>query len=376
MRMNPSKERILLAYVYDKSLSRLEIEERRKEIRELIRSATGVLAAEVDAPVARPSAKFYVGEGKVEQLRAEADRAGAVTFVFSVDLTPSQNRNLENVFLRTVVDRTGLILDIFARRAQTKEGKLQVELAQHLYLLPRLEGRGVFLSRLGGGIGTRGPGEQKLEVDRRKIRQRIERLKAELEHIKEHRARLRSGRDRKQFVRAALVGYTNAGKSTLLNAVTKSHVRTQDLMFATLDPTTRQLYLASSDAHPESSPYGSNGRRILLTDTVGMLADLPHHLIEAFQATLEEVQEADVLIHVVDVSHSHFERQYDAVEAELERMGLGHRKRILVLNKIDLLSKEIQKSVKMKYPDAVMISAETGEGLDMLRKTIQTVLLS
>ncbi|MBI4430925.1 MAG: GTPase HflX [Candidatus Omnitrophica bacterium] len=219
MRINPDKELILFAHVYDKGLSKSESEERRLEMRELIRSSTGVLVAEVDAPVEEKTAKYYIGKGKVEELRREADRAKAVTFVFGVDLTPSQTRNLEQEFLRTVIDRTGLILDIFARRAKTREGKLQVELAQNMYLLPRLEGRGVFLSKLGGGVGTRGPGEQKLEVDRRKIRQRITRLKVELKDLSEHRARLRQHRERRQFVRAVLVGYTNAGKSALLNSM-------------------------------------------------------------------------------------------------------------------------------------------------------------
>jgi GTP-binding protein HflX len=358
MRINPDKEKILFAHVYDKGTPKAEIEERRLEMRELIRSSTGVLAAELDAPVVAKNAKFYVGTGKVDQLRREADGVGAVTFVFSVDLTPSQTRNLEQEFLRTVIDRTGLILDIFARRARTREGKLQVELAQNMYLLPRLDGRGVFLSRLGGGVGTRGPGEQKLEVDRRKIRQRIGRLKEELEHLREHRSRIRQQRDRKQFTRAVLVGYTNAGKSTLLNSLTKSEVWTKDLMFATLDPTTRNLYLG-------------NGNQVLLTDTVGMLADLPHDLIEAFQATLEEIQEADLIVHVIDSAHSGYERQIHAVELEMDRMGLRHRRQVMVFNKIDLLSEAAKKGLEVSYSDAVLISATTGEGLENLREKIR-----
>lgn len=361
MRINPDKERILLAHVYEKGTPKTEIEERRLEMRELIRSSTGVLAVEIDAPVESKNAKYYIGKGKVEQLRTEADRTKAVTFVFSVDLSPSQTRNLEQEFERTVIDRTGLILDIFARRARTREGKLQVELAQNMYLLPRLDGRGVFLSRLGGGVGTRGPGEQKLEVDRRKIRQRISRLKQELEDLRGHRSRIRQHRDREQFIRAVLIGYTNAGKSTLLNTLTKSEVWTKDLMFATLDPTTRNLHLA-------------NGHQVLLTDTVGMLSNLPHDLIEAFQATLEEIQEADLIVHVVDGSHAAFAQHMHTVELELERMGLKHRRQILVFNKIDLLPEAAQKGLMSNYPDAVLVSAVNRDGLDRLREKIRTTL--
>ena len=361
MRINPDKERILLAHVYEKGSRKSEIEERRIEMRELIRSSTGVLAIEVDAPLEEKNAKFYIGRGKVDQLRIEADRANAVTFVFSVDLSPSQTRNLEQEFLRTVIDRTGLILDIFARGARTREAKLQVELAQNMYLLPRLDGRGVFLSRLGGGVGTRGPGEQKLEMDRRKIRLRIGRLQKQLEEIRRRRGVARHKREEEEIPMVALVGYTNAGKSTLLNRLTQAGAAAENRLFTTLDPLARRIQL------PNHQPA-------LLADTVGFLHRLPHHLIEAFRATLEEVAFSDLLLHLMDVSNPVLEEQATAVHQVLETVHAEGKPMLLILNKVDRIDFSQREALKRRYPEAVPISALTGEGLDLLRDRIGAAL--
>jgi len=285
------------------------------------------------------------------ELRSKAQDAGASTVLFDHDLTPTQLRNLEQIVGLKVIDRTQLILDIFARRARTREGKLQVELAQLTYLLPRLAGRGTSLSRLGGGIGTRGPGEQQLEFDRRRIRARVQTLRQALEGVRSQRALHRAHRKEQNFLMVALVGYTNAGKSTLFNRLTGAEAVASSRMFATLDPTVRLISLESR-------------RTSLLSDTVGFIRNLPPHLVTAFRATLEELQTADLLLHVIDASHPLREQQTAAVESQLEALGLAQTPRRRVWNKIDLVDQlEVRGSAQLWD---VAVSAKTGEGMELL----------
>ncbi len=317
-------------------------------------------------PVARvaqrknhPDTAFFIGRGKMEELAQLRQRLGAKLIIFDSELTPTQARNLENAIGCRIVDRTTLILDIFARRARTKEGQLQVELAQLRYSLPRLTGLGIALSRLGGGIGTRGPGETKLETDRRHIRQRIDELTNALEQVRRHRSYQRQSRRESAMPVVALVGYTNAGKSTLLNTLTQAQAYTANQLFATLDPTTRRLQLTGN-------------RKVLLTDTVGFIRNLPHHLIKAFRATLEEVVEADLLLHVVDASHAELAEQIAAVESVLKELGVQDKPTIMVFNKVDQpLNHQLLEQVRISYPcQAVKLSALTGIGLIQLKELI------
>ncbi|MCM8763442.1 MAG: GTPase HflX, partial [Candidatus Omnitrophica bacterium] len=281
------------------------------------------------------------------------------TVIFSHDLSGTQQRNLEEIIRRKTIDRTQLILDIFAQHARSPEGYLQVELAQLQYLFPRLIGKGIILSRLGGGIGTRGPGEQKLEVDRRRIRKRIDKLKDELRQLKIHRAIIRGKRKEQLIPSIALVGYTSSGKSTLLNALTGAHQPTRDTLFTTLDPLSRICLLP-------------NGEKIVISDTVGFLHQLPHHLIEAFKATLEEVIEADLLIHVLDISHKMYRQHAQAVYEVLKELRVDSKPIITVLNKIDLLEDRswiMQEEKEM--PNSVAISAKLKENLEALLNKIQ-----
>ncbi|NPV71423.1 MAG: GTPase HflX [Firmicutes bacterium] len=298
-----------------------------------------------------PDPGFFVGKGKIEEIRVAMSELGAAVLVFNSDLTPVQIRNIERATNARPVDRTQLILDIFAARARTGEGKLQVELAQMLYALPRLTGRGKVLSRLGGGIGTRGPGETKLEVDRRRMRRRIRDLRKEIDAIGERREIQRSRRRAVPCPVIALVGYTNSGKSTLLNSLTGAGVLAEDRLFATLDPTVRRVALPS-------------GQDALLIDTVGFIRDLPHELVAAFRATLEEVLEADVLVHVVDASSAAYPQQMEVVSGLLRSLGAGDRPVVTVFNKCDL--RPVPDAVLEQYAPAVRISALTGAGLDSL----------
>lgn len=270
-----------------------------------------------------PDKRFFVGKGKVQEIRELADQTGATTAIFDQELSGAQVRNLEESLDMKIIDRTQLILDIFAGRAKTREGILQVELAQLSYLLPRLSGQGINLSRLGGGIGTRGPGETKLETDRRHIRNRVTELKRQLEAVMAHRILHRERRRKTGVVQVALVGYTNAGKSTLLRQLTEADVLAENKLFATLDPTSRSLLLPS-------------GKEIILTDTVGFIQNLPHDLVAAFRATLEEATEADLLLHVVDTSSPMRERQQNVVDEVLQELGAGGKPVLTVYNKIDL----------------------------------------
>lgn len=305
-----------------------------------------------------------VGRGKLEEIRAEANSRDVPLVIVDHDLTPVQLRNMEKGTGCRVIDRTQLILDIFATHAHTREGQLQVELAQLNYLLPRLTGRGEELSRLGGGIGTRGPGEQKLETDRRRIRERVRKIQQAIETVRKQRATRRRARQAVPLGMIAFVGYTNAGKSTLFNALTEASVLTSSKMFATLDPTIRAIRLPSR-------------RRVLLSDTVGFLRDLPPDLIAAFRATLEEVQEAALILHVTDISNPHHAEQDAEVHGVLRQLGVEDRPRLHVLNKIDQLSKQDFRELKDsngRGVDTAFVSAVTGAGLDELLQKIDAAM--
>lgn len=341
-----------------------DFEESFKELAQLASSAGAVIVERLVQKMSSPTAPYYIGKGKAKEI-AEVCRQKKVSFVlFNEELSPIQCRNLSSLFGCKVLDRTQLILDIFAQRAKTKEGKLQIELAQLLYLLPRLTRLWTHLSRQTGGIGTRGPGETQLEVDRRRILEKIHRLKKELEEVKKTRFIQRSSRQKFPWPTACLVGYTNAGKSTLFNRLTNSHVLVEDKLFATLDPTIRLFEF-------------SGGYKIFLSDTVGFIQKLPHHLIESFKATLEEVTEADLLIHLVDVSHPWAETQINEVNKVLEQIGAIHKPIILVWNKIDLVNTSglIKRRIE-EYPGSVPISAATGFGCENLLVKIEEWLKS
>ncbi len=294
------------------------------ELAQLVNTAGAQVVGRVSQRMEHPNPRYYIGQGKLEEVKALRAESDANLVVFDDELSPTQQRSLEDALDVRVIDRTALILDVFAKRARTREGRLQVELAQHQYLLPRLAGLWRHLERLGAGIGTRGPGEQQLETDRRLIDRRIQRLKDELEAVRRHRAQYRRQRARRGIPVVSLVGYTNTGKSTLFNALTRSDVFVEDKLFATLDPTTRRLRL----------PQGQN---ILLTDTVGFIQKLPTQVVAAFRATLEELEEADLLLHVVDIAHPQAARQSETVEQVIADLRLAEKPRLLVLNKIDLL---------------------------------------
>lgn len=302
----------------------------------------------------------YVGSGKLQEIRHMISDLQADGIVCDDELSPAQLRNMEKELDCKVIDRTLVILDIFAARASTSEGKIQVELAQLRYRLSRLTGLGTSLSRLGGGIGTRGPGEKKLEMDRRQIKTRISQLKRELEEVRQHREVNRGQRSRNHTKVAAIVGYTNAGKSTLLNRLTGANVLEEDKLFATLDPTTRNLKL-------------DGGQEILLTDTVGFIRKLPHHLIEAFRSTLEEAKYADLIIHVVDVANPQREKQMQIVYETLQNLGVAGKKVITLFNKQDKLQmEEVVKDFKADY--TLKISAVTGSGLEQVKEVLEEVL--
>jgi GTP-binding protein HflX len=322
----------------------------------------------------RPTAAHYIGRGKVRELAAQRHDLDYSTVIFDDELSPSQQRNLEEALKVKILDRTALILDIFAQHAHTREGALQVELAQHEYLLPRLAGQWAHLERLEGAIGTRGPGETQLETDRRLIRNKIARLKRELEQVRKHRALYRRRRARQGVPVVSLVGYTNAGKSTLMRALSGADVLVEDKLFATLDPVTRRVAL----------PHGG---AFLLTDTVGFIQKLPTQLVAAFRATLEELAEADLLLHVVDITHPDAAEQAQTVEETLRELGLADRPRVTVLNKTDLLRQEdgrpleslegldeARESLRYWRPDALLTSAVKGWGLGELLERIEVAL--
>jgi len=324
-----------------------------EELALLARSAGARVVGTLLQERARRDPATLIGRGKVEEVKRLSEDLGADSLFLDEDLSPAQQRNLERSVERKTLDRTQLILDIFARRARTREGRLQVELAQLDYLLPRLTGKGVALSRLGGGIGTRGPGETKLETDRRRIRQRIQSIRREIEHVRRERLTRREARGRRETPVVAMVGYTNAGKSTLFNALTRGGAVVSDQLFVTLDPLVRRVSLGP-------------GRDLLLVDTVGFIQKLPHQLVAAFRATLEEVKEADLLLHVVDASAPGVEEREAAVEAVLREIGASDRPRLHVLTKADTTSAERREALLAARPGAVAVSALHGEGLDRL----------
>ncbi|MGH7682562.1 MAG: GTPase HflX [Candidatus Eiseniibacteriota bacterium] len=324
------------------------------ELRLLAETAGAEVLGEVLQRRGSVRSSTFLSKGKIDEVRALSVEQDATLLLLDDDLSPAQNRNLEEDLKLRVVDRSGLILDIFARRARTREARLQVELAQLEYTLPRLTRMWEHLSRLGGGIGTRGPGETQLEVDRRRIRERIAKLKRELEGVVRERRVQRRGR--RDCYKVSLVGYTNAGKSTLFNALTRARVFVEDQLFATLDPTTR-VFAASA------------GTRALLTDTVGFIRKLPPHLVASFRATLEEVTEADLLFHVVDAAEPDLDRHIEAVESVLEDIGALGRPRLLVFNKMDALEDEVAHlGLRARFPGAVFVSALSREGIPELRE--------
>ena len=321
-----------------------------RELKLLTKTARGEVKDIFIMNIESITSNYYIGSGKLAEIAGDSRAKGINTVIFNNNLTPAQQRNIEDAIETKVIDRTQLILDIFAHRARTSEGKIQVELAQLNYLLPRLTGKGILLSRLGGGIGTSGPGETKLEVDRRRIRQRITRLKQEIKEAAKRRKIERKGRKQSNIPHIAVVGYTNAGKSTLVNSLCGSDIFVEDKLFATLDTTTRSVKL-------------SNDRKVLLTDTVGFIRDLPPNLIAAFRATMEEIVEADFIIHLLDISHPKAREMEAITRGFLVEIGAGEKNVILVLNKIDCLSREDRERAFREYDKAVPVSAITGEGL-------------
>ncbi|HEY9735525.1 MAG TPA: GTPase HflX [Trichocoleus sp.] len=361
-------DRVLLVGLVTDDMSPERFEDGLEELTRLVESAGGEVVGTVQQKRSQPHPQTVVGQGKVEEIAVAAQTHRANLVVFDRDLSASQTRNLEEQISLRVVDRTGVILDIFAQRAQSQAGKLQVELAQMEYLLPRLRGRGQAMSRLGGGIGTRGPGETKLETERRTIQRRINQLQQEVDQLQAHRARLRHQREQQSVPVVALVGYTNAGKSTLLNILTQADVYVANQLFATLDPTTRRLSLVDEDTQQRQD--------ILLTDTVGFIHHLPPPLVDAFRATLEEVTEATALVHLVDLSHHAWESQIASVEEVLGDLPAMAGPTLLVFNKIDQVETERLAIAQQTYPDALFISATQRLGLETLRQRLLTLVHS
>ena len=325
-------------------------EERAGELRELTLSGGAFVAESLIVTRERPSGAYFLGRGKLEELAHLCAEKGIAVVIFNNNLTAAQQKNIEDIVEVKTIDRTQLILDIFAKRAKSNEGKIQVELAQLSYLLPRLMGSGIMLSRLGGGIGTRGPGEQKLEIDRRRIRDRIARLKKDLDRLSLQRSTRRKQRTKFSLLTVAIIGYTNSGKSTLLNALTGSSIYAQDRLFSTLDPTIRSFLLP-------------NNQKVLFIDTVGFLNELPHHLVESFKATLEEVVNADLLLHLIDGSHPKAREMEKAAFSVLRQLQADEKPMITVLNKIDKIDKNEVERLAKAFRDAVPISALKKENI-------------
>jgi len=363
-RPKKTHERALLIGLEKEGVSKWDLQDSLEELAELANSAGSEVVDTVTQKLQKPTAPYYIGKGKAEAIKDSLQDRQVTSVIFNDELSPAQGRNLENLLARKVLDRTQLILDIFAQRARSREGRLQIELAQLQYLLPRLTRMWHHLSRQTGGIGTRGPGETQLEVDRRRVQERIARLERELESVRKTRAVQRQGRKRHQWPVAAVVGYTNAGKSTLLNLLTGADLVAENRLFVTLDPTTRSFLLP-------------NKQRVLLTDTVGFLRKLPHTLIESFKATLEEVSEADLLIHIVDLSHPRVDEQMGAVDAVIKELDAFGKQTLIVFNKIDnLTDRELAETYVKRFPGSVAISACTGEGVDKLVQALQQALSS
>ena len=349
------KEKVLLVGIYGLSSEKYQAEEHLEELALLTDTAGGIPVAKVLQQRNRPDVSSYVGKGKLTELKGQMSALGAKTIIFDDDLSPTQIRNVEKVTDAKVLDRSAVILDIFASRAQTAAAKTQVELAQLQYLLPRLTRYWTHLSRQSGGIGTKGPGETQIETDRRIIGQRIGVLKSKLEKLDKQRTTQRKSRD--QMTRVSLVGYTNAGKSTLMNALTDSGVFTENRLFATLDSTVRRHQLRTHE--------------ILLSDTVGFIRKLPHHLVQSFKSTLDEVREADLLIHLVDGSSTMVHEYIEVVQQTLKELKSNNKQTLLVFNKVDRMDDEQHEMLRGEYPNALYISAIRGIGLSELEEAIE-----
>lgn len=356
MELKSNEEKVTQALLVSVDTGGFDAEASLDELFELVKSAGAEPVLSVCQKLSRPETATYVGSGKLKEITEICQAKEIDLLVFDCELTPSQINNIETETDVRCIDRTMLILDIFALRAKSKEGKLQVELAQLKYLLPRLTGKGIAMSRLGGGIGTRGPGETKLETDRRHIRRKMETLKEQLAEVEKHRNQLRSRRNKDGVITVAIVGYTNAGKSTLMNLLTDAGVLAQDKLFATLDPTSRALKL------PE-------GNTVMLIDTVGLIRRLPHHLVEAFKSTLEEAAQSDVILNVCDASNEEAQVHMNVTRDLLYELGCGDTPVITVLNKCDLLPQEV--NIPSISENTVKISAKYGTGIDELLKTIE-----
>lgn len=359
-----SERAILIGMEWGRNNSLWTVDDSLEELKQLADTAGATVIKKFIQKRPKPDPAFFIGRGKVQELALYAQQENIDLCIFDDELSPAQQRNIESVMGIRILDRTALILDIFAQRARTNEGKLQVELAQLQYTLPRIMGKGLMLSRLGGGIGTRGPGETKLEVDRRRIRDRIAFIKDQIEKVKAVRSLHRSKRKKNNVFEVSLVGYTNAGKSTLLNTLTNSDIYAKDQLFATLDPTTRQLTLP-------------NKQEIIITDTVGFIQRLPHQLIAAFRSTLEVVTEADLLVHVIDVSHELYKEQAAAVHEVLKEIGAETKPVITVYNKIDKLPPDSKLADRLALEeDTVCISAAKKLNLETLQQMIESHLKS
>ena len=354
------------AFLVSVDTGEFDAEASMSELYELTESAGAQPVGAMIQKREKPDGATCIGSGRLEELKEVCQSQEIDLIIFDCELSPTQIRNLEFETEVRIIDRTMLILDIFASRARSREGKLQVELAQLKYLLPRLTGKGAAMSRLGGGIGTRGPGESKLETDRRHIRRRLESLREQLAQVEQHRNQLRRRREKEGIITAAIVGYTNAGKSTLMNTLTDAGVLAEDKLFATLDPTTRAWIL-------------EDGQQILLTDTVGFIRKLPHHLIEAFRSTLEEARYSDIIFHVVDCSNPQMDMQMHVVRETLRELGITDKTVVTVFNKVDAWKEKedpedpvIPRDFSADYQ--VRISAKTGEGLDQLADIVTSII--
>ena len=353
--VNQDTERVFMVGVQLKADNAWCVEESMDELSELVTTAGAIVVGRGSQRLDKFNAATFIGPGKAKEFSVECKESNVDTVVFDEELNPAQGRNLEKIFECKILDRTALILDIFSQRAQTREGKLQVELAQLNHLLPRLTRFWTHLSRQKGGIGMRGgDGESQLEVDRRKVRERIGKIQRDLDLVMRNRDVQRTGRKRNQWPLGSMVGYTNAGKSTLFNAITGASTLSEDKLFATLDPTTRRLKLPTN-------------QNVLLSDTVGFIRKLPHDLIDAFKATLEEVIEADLLLHIVDVSSPYAEDQIEAVNLVLKDLGVEEKRTLMIFNKVDRISSSgLSKRFTDQYSNSIAVSAKTGEGFDEL----------